>query len=286
MLTLRFSGWVSCRLATDPDPFDDPRGNLSGFRQLAYAGEPDLDRTIRFQNPPFMRSHCEAIGVFVKSVARGAADIAGHPLMGAAVDLLDGPVLEGRNHVIALDQSEPIFPFHFELRKGSTRVSRALLPKDENYPFPEFKPVPGGVDPNIVLAATGKQDLVADWTYRLQLLRVELSSATEDRKPGLEERIAMLDSTIAGFLPRGMFQISMRWRNALNGPVSGTPNTFFGAPVDGVKPWVADLWFGGFDADAQSFFCSGTLSIPEPGDQGVVASAMPSRRAMRARVAG
>ena len=57
MLTLRFSGWVSCRLATDPDPFDDPRGNLSGFRQLAYAGEPDLDRTIRFQNAPFMRSH-------------------------------------------------------------------------------------------------------------------------------------------------------------------------------------------------------------------------------------
>ena len=49
--------------------------------------------------------------MFVKSVARGAADIAGHPLIGAAVDLLDGPVLEGRNHVIALDQKRADIPF-------------------------------------------------------------------------------------------------------------------------------------------------------------------------------
>ena len=37
---LKFTGWFQCRLATDPDPTDEPRG-VSGYVR-AVAGEPDL----------------------------------------------------------------------------------------------------------------------------------------------------------------------------------------------------------------------------------------------------
>ena len=47
MIALAFDGWAECRLATDPDPSDEPRG-VSGWT-FAVAGEPDLDRIIRLQ---------------------------------------------------------------------------------------------------------------------------------------------------------------------------------------------------------------------------------------------
>ncbi len=37
MLVVNFAGWFQCRLATDPDPTDEPRG-VSGFT-FALAGE-------------------------------------------------------------------------------------------------------------------------------------------------------------------------------------------------------------------------------------------------------
>src|SRR5512133_460655 len=54
MLSLHFAGWFQCRLATDPDPADEPRG-VSGFT-FAYPGEPDLDRVIRFARPEAQRA--------------------------------------------------------------------------------------------------------------------------------------------------------------------------------------------------------------------------------------
>lgn len=78
MIELSFAGWFQCRLATDPDPYDEPRG-VSGYVH-AYAGEPDLDRIVSFKPPPFRRTHGRDIGVAVDAVAhegiawrRGAA---------------------------------------------------------------------------------------------------------------------------------------------------------------------------------------------------------------------
>ncbi len=41
-LVVRFRGWCTIRLPTDPDPSDEPRG-ASGYT-FAFSGEPDLDR--------------------------------------------------------------------------------------------------------------------------------------------------------------------------------------------------------------------------------------------------
>ena len=47
MLILNFEGYFQMRMATDPDPPDEPRG-LSGYT-FALAGEPDLDNLLHLQ---------------------------------------------------------------------------------------------------------------------------------------------------------------------------------------------------------------------------------------------
>src|SRR5579859_3431489 len=106
MWTLDFDGWFQCRLATDADPFDEKRG-VDGWN-FAFAGEPDLDRIIRFQTPVAQRSHGPAVGVRVQAVSSNGQGVAGHALIGAAVDLIDGPVFEGRDGLISTSAKEPI----------------------------------------------------------------------------------------------------------------------------------------------------------------------------------
>src|SRR5262249_14585732 len=115
---IKFAGWFQCRLATDPDPCDEPRG-VSGYVR-AVAGEPDLDRIIRLQpKGTTPRSHCPALGVSVVAVFGDARHApASHPLLGATVELLDDPKFEGRNHILAEDGVEAIVPCHLRIRKG------------------------------------------------------------------------------------------------------------------------------------------------------------------------
>src|SRR5262245_42367292 len=98
MLIIDFEGWFQCRLPTDPDPTDEPRG-VSGFT-FALPGEPDFDRVIRFHEPIPPRSHGPRIGVFVKSVSVDGRHVPEHPLVGGRVDLLGQPRFESRNYVL------------------------------------------------------------------------------------------------------------------------------------------------------------------------------------------
>lgn len=52
-LGIRYGGWVQCRLATDRDDYNEPRGRFGWT--FAFDGEPDLDRVIRFHDPPSLR---------------------------------------------------------------------------------------------------------------------------------------------------------------------------------------------------------------------------------------
>ena len=109
MLRLAFSGWCQIRLSMDPDPFDEPAG-VSGWT-IALASEPPLDRIIRFRRAVAQRSHAAVPGVRVTTVFFGDEKVPGHPLSGAHVDLLDQPVFEGRNGLVADAGREPIEPF-------------------------------------------------------------------------------------------------------------------------------------------------------------------------------
>jgi hypothetical protein len=261
MLQLSFSGWVSCRLATNPDPFDDPRGTRSGFQQFAYAGEPDLDRIIRFRDPPFRRSHTPPIGVTVTAATREGTAVAAPELDGAIVELLDNPVFEGRNGVIATDAAEPIYPIHFSLARSGWSITRKLVPNDLSYPYTELMPIDAGAPADVGAPAEfGRIDHTAEWTRRTALLTAELAAAGENDKPGLGERLAVLGGA------RPNFRFAMHWRFQLNaGPVTaGTVPPVFATAIEAsAQPWALDLWFGGWDKDAQSFFCVGTLALPE-----------------------
>ena len=266
MLSVTFAGWGHCRLATDPDPYDEPRG-VSGYLR-AYAGEPDLNRIIRFQDPPFVRSHAPRIGVAVKSISLDGQSVADHPLLDAQVHLLNDAKFEGRNGVIAEDGEEPIVPFDFCIVKGADRLRRATVPSDPRSPYREFKAkdIVFG-DAGFIERATGIASLVVVWNTRLDALQNELAAASPDDRPGREERIDFLRRNIAadGGVAR-FFSARMLWEYQLRSPVD--PNAIAEpAFLRGFKPtsepWIIRFWIGGWDADAQAFFVGGTLEIAE-----------------------
>src|SRR5205823_549977 len=104
-----------------PDDFADRRG-ASGWT-FAVAGEPDLDRVIRFQSPIAARSHGPTVGVKVNGVERDGAPLGGSPLIGAPVELLDDPVFEGRNGEIATSANEPIVPFAVRIKRSDIALT-------------------------------------------------------------------------------------------------------------------------------------------------------------------
>ena len=124
VLELKFEGVFQCRLATDPDGANIPRGVTgNGF---AIGDEPDLNRVIYFQpDGACQRSHCPPIGVKVQ-VARLVRKSTNpwedkgqtiDQLRGALIDLKEFPKFEGRNHLVSED-GEPLDPFVIEIRDG------------------------------------------------------------------------------------------------------------------------------------------------------------------------
>lgn len=277
MIDLIFTGWFQCRLATDPDPYDEPRG-VSGY-VLAYADEPDLDRLVSFQPPAFVRGNGPTIGVTVRAVRVDGAAVADHPLVGGTVDLLGQPVFEGRNGVLGDDGLEPIYPFDVEVTKGPFRLARGLKPADPEYPYDEL--LANGVEqaPAEIAQATGIANLRQVWEARRTALRDELGTAVEPRRTGIAERLAFLDehlnptnrSSVLRF-----FGARMRFLYSLGSPVElQDPEGVLSAiDVAHAPPWPTSFWFGGWDSDAQCAFATGVIRIdgpaPDPPAPGLV----------------
>jgi hypothetical protein len=120
---VRFRGTFQCRLATDPDAFDDPWGQGSSFGMYAVPGpdpdhpdEPPLDRIVRFSGAVAARPFCPPIGVRVTAIEAHLGDTTvqldiGDPLLGQPVQLGPACVFEGRNRQFAPDGFEPIANF-------------------------------------------------------------------------------------------------------------------------------------------------------------------------------
>jgi hypothetical protein len=273
VLHVGFSGWFQCRLATDPDPFDEPRG-VTGWT-FAFPGEPDLDRVVRFQPEGVtVRSGCEpiAVGVRVDRVTLGGERQPGHPLEGAPVRLADQDgrpaVFEGRNSAVADDGIEPIVPLAPVVGHGDQRFGRAA---DDRYgvPFARLRGrvgVPGGPGaPVLIRAATGIADLGAVWRARVARLAAS-TPATPVEQAALAARIERLRSP-EGQRSLGMFGALMSWSVELRGPAQVGPAAPLPVPPVTDVPWSWRLWMGGWDADALCGFAVGELAIPlGPGD--------------------
>jgi len=278
-VTLRFEGFVQVRLATDPDPCDEPRG-VSGWTH-AVAGEPDLDRVLVLQDDSsrrVRRSHGPKVGVAVTKVAVDGADQAGHPLIGSRVSLLDEPRFEGRNWIIETDGREPIDPIHLQISRAGFRLRGKDVIEDEAGTRVAFYratpaqlkrriPTAEGGPPAAaeLFAALGIPD--ADPSAWRRRRRTALEADLADADPADPVAVPALERRIADLREAGVAEstvgVRMRYRHALNSEVtvSDPDHLLQGSPDTGAD-WPLEFWVGGWDADAFCMYLRGALVVP------------------------
>jgi hypothetical protein len=281
-LVLSFEGWFVLRLATDPDASDESRG-VSGYT-FAFAGEPDLDRVLYLQPPASWtpRSGSLPLGVTVRSAVRTTDGKECPALVGATVDLLDGPVLENRQWTIALPGYEPIVPFHLQVTAPQLTIRRdiPLDPSNPDAPVWEVAPAVIAVqaadgmqyEPQTIGHATGIWDSLQAVTDRRDMLKQELARETDPTKQtALDGRIAELDIGIATPGDRRVMARYFVERFAF--PMLGPPATITGDQVgttggtldpgtDPKNPWRIAFWLGAWDPDLLCAYMQGALEIP------------------------
>lgn len=278
MITLNFEGWFQCRLATDPDPSDEPRG-VSGWT-FAVAGEEDLDRIIRLQQPVSPRSPGPGskVGVVVTAVSVDGRQVLDHPLVGGQLELLDEPKFEGRNGIVAEDAAECIDPFHLQLTGGGVSLRRRdiLDPQDPERKIYE-------VDPSVLKRRQPVEDEVvesaevADATgimdhmgYRRERKK-DLEDALEETgdaviRAALQKRIDDLDESVdpkKRDIRVGILGASLIYKFAIRGAVEVVDEgDALGGLVGTSPPWPIEFWVGGWDADALCGYMRGRLQVP------------------------
>lgn len=273
MLVINFAGWFQCRLATDPDPTDEPRG-VSGFT-FALAGEPDFDRIIRFHQPVAPRSYAPPVGVFVTAVSIEGQTVPEHPLYGADVDLLGAPTFESRNYVVRDGSMGPIEPFHLQISRHDIILRRQdiLYPDHPNAPLHDIPPaflarrgslMPMMVDRVRIVQATGIVDPIAYRKKRQELLRADRHATVDPiEQAALDKRIRELDIVD----PRKLQVITHSYYNDyrfnINGPAEIIdPAHQLPEAIDISQDWPLAFWMGGWDSDALCGYVQGMLTIP------------------------
>ncbi|HEY5865735.1 MAG TPA: hypothetical protein VI542_09335 [Candidatus Tectomicrobia bacterium] len=273
MLLLNFAGWFQARLATDPDPTDEPRG-VSGFT-FALAGEPDFDRVIRFHHPVAPRSHGPQVGVFVTSVSMAGQEVFDHPLLRASAHLLGDAKFESRNYVVRDGSMGPIDPFHLQICGHEVILRRKdlLYPDDPDLKLhlvpPAFLARRGSLMPMMVdririADATGITDPIAYRQKRRELLQADLQQTADPvMQAALAKRIRELDITDPRKLQILTLSYYNEYRFDLNGPAEIIdPHNRLRGIVDTAQDWPLAFWMGGWDSDALCAYVRGMLTIP------------------------
>jgi hypothetical protein len=278
MLSLQFEGWFQCRLATDPDPSDEPRG-VSGST-FALPGEPDLDGVIRFHAPVAPRSHGPRVGVWVTGVTIGGMLQHTHPLRGAAVTLR-GSRFEERNGIIAQRGEAAIHPFRIEIAGSGVTLRREDVWDLRNPTLavekvpPELlkrrQPVHTGkalfeMNSAEVADATGIADFPRFFEERKLLLEKEYDVTSDPvTRVAIKKRIADID--VGGW--QRLFRLGFRVEYGFD--INGQPEVYDNsAQLSGtvltstywLPHWPIRFWMGGFDSDSLCAYIRGTLDVP------------------------
>jgi len=264
MLRLVFEGWFQCRLATDPDPPDEPRG-VSGWT-FAVAGEPDLDRIIRLQpEGATPRLGGPPVGVSVTSVEHGGTAVSDHVLVGARLSLAGDPVFDGRNHIEADAGREPIRPFELSVTKGDVSIVRTHIengiPGTPDGLAKEMGPIPPELAQRL-----GISDPAAVRAARKAMLEARLAEpgVSDTERAALGKRIPELRQSGIQII---LFGVALPYRFAVNGAaMASDPFKSLGGVPDPSKEWPIAFFMGAWDADALCGFMSGHWDIAMSGD--------------------
>ncbi|NJM06063.1 hypothetical protein HC891_07465 [Candidatus Gracilibacteria bacterium] len=281
MFSITFGGWFQCRLATDPDPTDEPRG-VSGYT-FAVGDEPDLDRVLRLNDPVALRSHAPEVGVLVRSVSHDGAVLIDHPLIGARVDLLDGARFEMRNYILAAQPgTQAINPFNLQIGGNGILLRRAdILDLDHpDWPITSISDDKllrrGGnfiLDYARFVQVTKLPDYASYRLRRKALLEADLVTATDPLvRAALQKRLsefAIDEQTPDDRRRRGLGFVEER-AFAINGPgLLDDPHGKFGFKPDFSRPWPISFWNGVWDCDALCGYMQGDLLLPLHSHSGV-----------------
>lgn len=269
MLVLAFEGWAQCRLATDPDPSDEPRG-VSGWT-CAVAGEPDLDRILRLQPEGAVpRVPGPPIGVRVASTA----------LTGARVRLLGDPVFDGRNGLANEDTREPIVPFHLRIEGDGVVLERRHVDA-AGRPVSTLPGRPTAAPERAAMAIGVRtpEDRVRFRERRADALRAALATAmTEIDQAALSRRLRPFEAEAAERERRRqagepdapaittfMLGLALPYRIEIDGEdgIVEDPSGALG-PLDEHAPWQVEMAVGIWDADALCAWIEGVLRVPQP----------------------
>jgi hypothetical protein len=244
---------------------------VSGWT-FAVAGEENLDRIIRLQEPVSPRSYGPEVGVVVQTVSVEGQELSGHPLVGGRVELLDEPKFEGRNGIIGEDAAECIDPFHLRITGGGITLRRrdVLDPQDPQRKIHEVdpsvlerrRPVEGEtVDRAEVAEATGAMNYVGYRQERKEQLEAALKGTNDPvSRAALQKRIADLEERD---IRVGILGASLIYRFAIRGPAEVVgERDVLGGTVGTSPPWPIEFWMGGWDADALCGYMRGRLQVP------------------------
>jgi hypothetical protein len=299
-LYLAFEGYFQMRMATDPDPPDEPRG-LSGYT-FALAGEPDLDNLLHLQ--PDEEGVCERrfgvkpsasdprVGVTVRQAKRFDQKTLVYKeapeYLGARVSFVKAQLVE-RNGIVIRNDLFAIDPLRVQVRKkrGALVLDREdfLDPDNPELPITQATSAmlsrrqPQGLTDNSVevAKATGLPDASDDTCIQNRIIRQrnleELLKRTRNpvERAALETRISQLNilrqwwnlSEKGKPIDRRAHQLTLQgygWSIDINGPVHANK---IGA--DENTTWPLSFWIGGWDGDALCAYISGYLSIPLAG---------------------
>ena len=288
MLAIHYEGWCQIRLATNPDPTDEPRG-ASGY-SFAFAGEPDFDRAVRFQNPVAPRVPGPEVGVTVREVRLNGEVLADHPLLGADAELLgdngeppahprdpQGPRFEARNYIIAEPGIEPLWPFHIRFSRGEAHLERraefaAPWTGEPIYKVPleevrRFGAV-SAIRSSIVAEATGITDPEAFRLARREAVRQRAESETDPvARLALEQRLVELERSPDPESLEGdhvhVRTLALTAIQQRDFELTGTSAVAgLAEAVDESEPWRTSFWFGGWDCDALCCYTRGFVLVP------------------------
>jgi len=291
-LVLTFGGYFQLRMATDPDPTDDPRG-MSGYT-FALPGEPDFNGILHFQpdEPGVWERNfgndafAPRVGVTVASATlRGAQAPA---FVGARLSMPNVRLVE-RNGVVVRNDFFALDPIEVRCEKDGVVL---LARRDELDPARPGLPIVDADSPMLrrrqprswatlsaqVAAATGlaqpvtEEVLIANRLHRRSCL-IEVLATTVDpiARAALEVRINELEIVRRWWdlsqegpdgppIDRRAYTLALQatgWNIDLNGSVLANA---VGADI--AARWPIGFWLGGWDGDALSGYIQGTWTIP------------------------
>ncbi|HLL23293.1 MAG TPA: hypothetical protein VK427_14245, partial [Kofleriaceae bacterium] len=215
-------------------------------------------------------SHGPSIGVFVRRVSIDGVNVP-HPLIGARFDLVGPARFESVNEVVMEQGTEALEPFEVRISHGSFALQRRafldpaqpdLTVYTASRAALETRRATYAFSTDMMQEAVGSRDPLAFRTARRKLLEEDLAVAPDaSTRAALTRRISELSVTDPSDRRIASMQFIERRHYELNGATTIVDRDGIVGTLDTTSTFPCDIVMGSWDADALSFYTTGTLTL-------------------------